>query len=74
MLVVGGDLYSPFSVIGDSLNTAEWYNSSSNTWTLTDDLHYARSDHAASLLNNGKVLITGGFADFCQSTAELYDP
>jgi N-acetylneuraminic acid mutarotase len=35
-------------------------------------MNFARNGHAASVLTNGKVLVTGG----CNSTsvAELYDP
>ena len=33
-------------------------------------MHIARANHTATLLDNGKVLIAGGF----DNSAELYDP
>ena len=41
------------------------------TWTATGSMAFARRDHTATLLNNGKVLVQG----FSVTTlAELYDP
>lgn len=40
------------------------------TWTNTGAMSVIRRDHTATLLNNGKVLITG----FVTDSAELYDP
>ncbi|CAF4312538.1 unnamed protein product, partial [Rotaria magnacalcarata] len=37
-------------------------------------MHYERYDHKASVLKNGKVLVTGGGIDKELYTAELYDP
>lgn len=60
-------------------NSAEVYNSSTNTWTLTPNLNYIRGLHAASVLNDGKILVTGGTAhngfvlEKLNST-EVYDP
>ncbi|CAF4066476.1 unnamed protein product [Adineta steineri] len=47
----------------------------SEDWSKTGDLNYARRTHTASVLANGKVLITGGLNNegFSNST-ELYDP
>ena len=49
------------------------------TFTPTGNMNTARSDHRATLLPNGKVLITGGQvlnakAPLVLSSAELYDP
>ena len=46
-------------------------------WTLTDSLDPARSHHTATLLQNGMVLMAGGFDDSNGNkfaSAELYDP
>src|ERR1041385_2983942 len=46
------------------------------SWSLTGSLNQARKDHAATLLLNGMVLVTGGaFATGIPlASAELYDP
>src|SRR5207244_3104903 len=46
------------------------------TWTATGSLATARFYHTATLLPNGKVLITGGVVSFnnALASAELYDP
>lgn len=44
----------------------------SGEFIATGDMTVARSDHTATLLDNGKVLIVGGFG--IATTAELYDP
>jgi uncharacterized repeat protein (TIGR01451 family) len=45
-------------------------------WTSTDNLATPRFDHAATLLPDGRVLISGGFTDTFGSTAtmEIFDP
>jgi hypothetical protein len=48
---------------------------SAGTLTFTGDLTTPREYHSATLLNNGKVLITGGSAgNTAFTSAELYDP
>jgi hypothetical protein len=37
-------------------------------------MNQARRSHAASILTNGKVLVSGGFNSGAQNSAELYDP
>ncbi len=45
-------------------------------WSLTGSLNSARSNHSATLLRDGKVLVAGGLDDngVALATAELYDP
>jgi len=52
------------------LNSAEVYDSGLGTFTATGSMSVTRVSHTATLLTNGKVLVTGGPA----ATAELYDP
>lgn len=44
-------------------------------WTITGRMTSGRQGHTASMLANGKVLVTGGYngASYLSST-ELYDP
>ena len=45
------------------------------TFTNTGSMSVARDLHTATLLNNGKVLVAGGFMVLCTiASAELYDP
>src|SRR6476659_6431779 len=45
------------------------------TWLKTGSLSTERYDHAATLLPDGKVLVTGGMATFFETeSVELYDP
>jgi hypothetical protein len=52
--------------------TAEVYDPSTGTFSYTELMSAPRSAHAAALLSDGTVLISGGGDD--DSTAELYDP
>jgi N-acetylneuraminic acid mutarotase len=73
VLVAGGEGGSPSSC----LNSAEIFDPAANGgdggWTATGNLT-ARVYHNATLLPNGKVLVTGGYNGGTLSSAELYDP
>ena len=45
----------------------------SGTWTTTGSMHNARTDHTATLLQNGQVLVVGGFTGSVLASTELYD-
>jgi hypothetical protein len=55
--------------------TAELYDPISNKFSSTNNMTASRVGHTATLLGNGKVLITGGVnVNATLATAELYDP
>ena len=55
-------------------NTAELYDPATGTWTLTGNLKVATSEHTATLLSNGTVLVAGGYDSGTVIAAQLYDP
>ena len=66
VLIAGGRIAHSF--LGSITASAELYDPSTGTFTATGNMTTPRYFHTATLLSNGKVLITG------ESTAELYDP
>ncbi len=77
ILAVGG--YSSTSASAASLATAELYDSNLNTWTPTGSMNIARGGHRATLLDDGRVLVTGGAYDGFTTwrpttSAEIYNP
>jgi N-acetylneuraminic acid mutarotase len=64
----------------DNLTSAELYNPKTGTWAVTGSMHFERQFFAATLINDGDVLVAGGFSscddDFCSDArqAELYNP
>ena len=54
----------------ERLADAELYEPSTRQFFKTGSMKHARSEHTATLLEDGKVLVAGGHTD----TAELYDP
>jgi Galactose oxidase, central domain len=59
---------------GFPLNDAELFNPTTGTFTATGSMTEFRFDHTATLLNNGQVLLTGGFNGSPVTDAELFDP
>jgi N-acetylneuraminic acid mutarotase len=58
-------------------DSAELYDPAGGAWTVTGQLNQARYfGYTATLLQNGKVLVAGGYGAFPKflSSAELYDP
>jgi N-acetylneuraminic acid mutarotase len=53
-------------------NSADLYDLSTGTWTTTGNMSSARYLHTASLLTNGKLLVTGGYNNGPLNGAELY--
>jgi hypothetical protein len=57
------------------LETAELFDPATNSFSATGNMQQARWDHVATLLNDGRVLITGGRTGLCfTANAELFDP
>jgi len=80
VLIAGGDSDLPGYPDDPPMNTtAELYDPSTQTFTATGSMVTGRANFNATLLANGKVLITGGVTRFTGSglfvgDAELYDP
>ncbi len=80
VLVVGGDR-TPVNDEADAQNgamalaSAELYHPATNTWSAAAPMATARANHTATLLNNGKVLVAGGYGPTgALASTELYDP
>ena len=76
VLVIGG---SGGNANLDPLSSTEIYNPATGQWATAGSMNLARVGHTATLLTNGKVLVTGGAAGTFASPqlhagAELYDP
>lgn len=57
------------------VSTADLYDPATNTWRATGAMTVARRGHTATLLSNGKVLVTGGTdGTAVLKSAEIYDP
>ena len=80
VLIAGGDMIDAPPFVTQS--SAELYDPRSGTFTATGNMTTPRSEHTATLLPDGRVLITGGggttahgeFGDPSFASAELYDP
>jgi hypothetical protein len=75
VLVLGG--YNPSAALPRQLSSADLYDPSIRAFAPSaNHMATARQQCTATLLFNGKVLITGGFNDTLHAlgTAELYDP
>jgi Bacterial Ig-like domain (group 2)/Kelch motif/Galactose oxidase, central domain len=69
VLIVGG-VTSPGT--GAPTATAEVYDPSTGSFSVTGSMAEARTYHTATLLPSGKVLVAGGGDE--NSTADVYDP
>lgn len=73
VLIAGGrDSENVFDAF--PLNDAELFNPATGTFTATGAMTQFRYEHAAASLNNGQVLLNGGFNGNPVPDAELFDP
>lgn len=76
-LATGGAIYG-IGIAGSTLSDAHLYNPATGSWKQTAKLNEPQASHTATLLSDGKVLVVGGFSEWCCSgflrSAELYDP
>lgn len=74
VLVVGGGNSSDGN--GGPLATAEVYDPATRSWTAAGNTIGSGPGRTATLLHNGKVLVTGGIGENLEAlaVAELYDP
>jgi N-acetylneuraminic acid mutarotase len=82
VLVVGG-FGAAYDGPAAATNSTELYDSATRAFSQTANMAQARAAHTATLLLNGKVLITGGaniggwgfpFYGSAMAAAEIYDP
>jgi N-acetylneuraminic acid mutarotase len=58
-----------------ALASAEVYDPSADTWTPVPYMAFARVEHTATLLGDGRVLVTGGVGgDSYWAHSEIFDP
>jgi N-acetylneuraminic acid mutarotase len=75
VLVAGGAYYDSSKAIVPINNTnVEIYDPATGKWTPAKSLTKPRYGHRATLLPNGKVLVSGGYNNGPANTSELYDP
>ncbi|OGN85993.1 MAG: hypothetical protein A2X23_06310 [Chloroflexi bacterium GWC2_73_18] len=75
VLITGGHP-AAWSATGPFIASAELYDPTTGTFSPTGSMTVGRESHAATLLADGRVLITGGVTNTAPSlaSAELYDP
>jgi Galactose oxidase, central domain len=74
VLVAGGGTTTDGGCNVQAVASAELYDPSTASWSSTGPLSAVRTDHTATLLPSGKVLVVGGLGFGYLATAELYDP
>jgi len=66
--LAGGLNYTTYTTWSTAIDAAESYDPNTHTSSVVAPLHYRRAGHNATLLPDGRVLITGGDT----SWAELF--
>ena len=73
VLMVAGDDYLCDQGC-DSFASAELFDPRTGLFARTGSLHRGRDSHTATLLQDGRVLVAGGYDNDALADAELYDP
>ena len=71
LLAGGSGLHNRAAV---KLTACELYDPATGTWSSTGSLNVGRTQHTASMLQNGKILAVGGLDSTYLTSAELYAP
>jgi len=71
VLILGGLRTADGGFHWETLRTAEIYDPATGTFSASGSMNEARVFHAATLLADGRALITGGLSN---KSAEIYDP
>lgn len=75
MVLVTGGVFTVNNTGSITTATAELYNPTTNIWASAASMSTPRENHTATLLQNGPLLVAGGFnTAFASPTAELYYP
>ncbi|SPE31108.1 High-affinity leucine-specific transport system, periplasmic binding protein LivK (fragment) [Candidatus Sulfotelmatomonas gaucii] len=75
VLIAGGTRFSGYPTWLPATQTAELYDPASRSFTMTGPMQSGRTEHTATLLADGRVLIVGGSTSVePMASAEIYDP
>ncbi len=74
VLITGGEYDIPVNPFWGELTESEVFDPVTGKFTAVGQMTTARAFHTSTLLQNGKVLITGGEYPVFSNTAELFDP
>ena len=75
VLIAGGFMKAQDGQTQIYSRTAELFDPKTRTFSFTGEMKVPRAGHTATLLNDGRVLLAGGFSrNGITPSAELYDP
>lgn len=77
VLVAGGGVRYDARGIPNIITSTELYDPVAGTWSPTGNMLWTTTEHTATLLANGKVLVAAGSSGYLgnyYTNAELYDP
>lgn len=76
VLIIGGESTEELGTGTDQVAATEIYSPATGTFTRWTNLVLARGLHSATVLNNGKILLAGGFriSGMVTNRTEIFDP